>query len=288
PEPPVPPRRPSQPGQPEGIEPTSTTSSPARAEMGLYAFAIIPARPVDLAGVSGIDGEAPLSIVQHGELGLVVSRMRLDLMDDVSEDDLSETGALATLARRHDQVVRAVFEHGPVLPLRFGTVVTDDDGARRLLEEHDSTARRRLAHLDTHREWGVRLTRDPDAVDPADEDRDSRRAMTGTDYLTSRRDALQQSQRAEQRTAALGAEVEDALRAHAVDLVHRGGGPGSGLVADLAYLVPSAEQDEFLAATDRLRNDVSDRGVMLEVTGPWPPYSFATLESTGQGVAGSA
>ena len=264
-------------------------SAPAeRRGTGLYAFAIIPARPVDLAGATGIDGETKLRIVEHGELGLVVSPMRLDLMDDVSEDDLSETGALATLARRHDRVVRAVFEHGPVLPLRFGTVVSGDEGARQLLAERADIAWRRLAHLDTHREWGVRLTRDHDAADPADEDRRDRRAMTGSSYLASRREALQRAQRAEQQTAALGAEVEEALRAHAVDLVHRGGGPGSGLVADLAYLVPSAEQERFLAAADRLRSDISDRGAVLEVTGPWPPYSFATLESADPGVAGSA
>ena len=51
-------------------------------------------------------------------------------------DDLSETGRLAVLARGHDAVVRAAVDAGPVLPLRFGTVVADEDGARRLLRKH--------------------------------------------------------------------------------------------------------------------------------------------------------
>jgi hypothetical protein len=269
--------------------PTAPVTTPAGDEnTALYAFAIIPARPVDLAGVAGIDGAAPLRIIVHQELGLVVSEMRIDLMDDVSEDDLSETGALATLARRHDEVVRSVFEHGPVLPLRFGTVVADDDGARRLLEEHSSPARRRLAHLETHREWGVRLSRDASAVPAADDgDRDRRREMTGTSYLASRREALQASQRAEEQTAALTARVEAALGENSVDLVHRGGGPGSGLLADLAYLVPTAGEDAFLADAQRLSDEVAREGLVLEVTGPWPPYSFASLEQ-GPGVAGSA
>jgi len=257
----------------------------------LYAFAIIPARPVDLAGVSGIDGEARLHIVQHRDLGLVVSSMHLSLMDDVSEDDLSEHGALATLARRHDEVVRSVFEHGPVLPLRFGTVVADEDGARRLLEEQETSARRRLAHVGTHREWGVRLSRDDSAEEQQEQHASAatrRREMTGTSYLASRREALQQSQRAEEQTAAMTARAEDALGEHAVDVARRGGGPGSALLTDLAYLVPVTSEDSFLAAAERLSGEVAREGLLLEVTGPWPPYSFASLHDDRPGVAGSA
>jgi hypothetical protein len=261
-------------------------------DTGLYAFAIIPARPVDLAGVPGIDGVEPLRIVQHGELGLVVSRMRMDLMADVNEEDLSETSALAVLARRHDEVVRKVFDLGPVLPLRFGTVVADEDGAHRLLEHYAAAARRRLAHLDTHREWGVRLTREapgPDA-DTGEQERAERAQMSGTSYLAARREALQRGQRAEQETAALVQRVEEALSEYAVDVAHRGAGSGSGGLADLAYLVPEARQSAFLDAAERLRKEVADEQLLLDLTGPWPPYSFATLETgpTDRGVVGSA
>jgi Gas vesicle synthesis protein GvpL/GvpF len=270
----------------------SVSPTPTPDDTGLYAFAIMPARPVDLAGVPGIDGVEPLRIVQHGELGLVVSRMRMDLMADVNEADLSETSALAVLARRHDEVVRKVFDLGPVLPLRFGTVVADEDGAHRLLEHYAAAAGRRLAHLDTHREWGVRLTREepgPDA-DTSEQERAERAQMSGTSYLAARRDALQRGQRAEQETAALVQRVEDALSEYAVDVAHRGTGSGSGGLADLAYLVPEARQSAFLDAAERLRKEVADEQLLLDLTGPWPPYSFATLETgpTERGVVGSA
>jgi hypothetical protein len=275
-------------------EPGTGSSTGSSRGTGLYAFAIIPARPVDLAGVRGIDGRAPLHIIQHGELGLVVSEMPLDMMNDVSEEDLSETGPLATLARRHDDVVRSVFDHGPVLPLRFGTVVTDDAGARRLLEEQAPRARRRLAHLDTHREWGVRLNRE--LLEPPTDSgaAATRRDMTGTSYLASRRDALQRAQHQEQQTAALTTQVEDALREYAVDAVRRGGGPGTGVLTDVAYLVPVDAEEPFLDAARRISSEVAHEDLSLEVTGPWPPYSFASLEAdgpdrrNGEGVVGSA
>lgn len=280
----------ANPGERSGADPSVAPTS-THDDTGLYAFAIIPARPVDLAGVPGIDGVEPLWIVQHGELGLVVSRMRMDLMADVNEEDLSETSALAVLARRHDEVVRKVFDLGPVLPLRFGTVVADEDGAHRLLEHYAAAARRRLAHLDTHREWGVRLTREapgPEA-DTTEADRAERAQMSGTSYLAARREALQRGQRAEQETAALVQRVEDALSGHAVDRAQRGG-PGSGALAEFAYLVPEVRQSAFLDAVEGLRKEVADDHLLLDVTGPWPPYSFATLETapTDRGVVGSA
>ncbi|MGH3314539.1 MAG: GvpL/GvpF family gas vesicle protein [Nocardioidaceae bacterium] len=282
---------PANPSVDPSVGDPSVPPTPTRDDTGLYAFAIMPARPVDLAGVPGIDGVEPLRIVQHGELGLVVSRMRMDLMADVNEEDLSETSALAVLARRHDEVVRKVFDLGPVLPLRFGTVVADEDGAHRLLEYYAAAARRRLAHLDTHREWGVRLTREePGAdADTTEQDRAERAQMSGTSYLAARRDALQRGQRAEQETAALVQRVEDALSEYAVDLAQRGG-PGSGALAEFAYLVPEVRQSAFLDAVEGLRKEVADEHLLLDLTGPWPPYSFATLDTapTDRGVVGSA
>jgi hypothetical protein len=60
--------------------------------------------------------------VAAGDLALLVSPVSPDDLR-IDEDDLSENGRLATLARGHDAVVRAAAALGPVLPLRFGTVV---------------------------------------------------------------------------------------------------------------------------------------------------------------------
>jgi hypothetical protein len=43
-----------------------------------------------------------------------------------------------------------------------------------------------------------------------------------------------------------------------------------------AYLVPAEEGDAFAALVQRLGEEHPE--AHLEVGGPWPPYSFATLE----------
>jgi hypothetical protein len=46
-----------------------------------------------------------------------------------------------------------------------------------------------------------------------------------------------------------------------------------------AYLVDDDRTDEFADAV--AAQDGAHRGIRLELTGPWPPYSFSTMEADG-------
>ena len=62
------------------------------------------------------------------------------------------------------------------------------------------------------------------------------------------------------------------------ETVRRGGSPGSSLLLDLAVLVGPTRETAFLATTAELRQRLEPDGLEVEVSGPWPPYSFASLE----------
>jgi hypothetical protein len=183
------------------------------------------------------------------------------------------------LARGHDAVVRAAVPAGPVLPLRFGTVVADEDGARRLLREHAATARERLDRIGDAREWGVRLVRSLTEQEPATTG--PREELSGTEFLTRRRQALRERDDAAQAARVAAESLEAALAPHVTESLRRGGAPGSSLLLDVAYLVPPGSEAGFLAEAERLGADLRPSGLSLEVTGPWPPYSFATLTAGG-------
>ncbi|WP_010596283.1 GvpL/GvpF family gas vesicle protein, partial [Rhodococcus sp. P14] len=48
------------------------------------------------------------------------------------------------------------------------------------------------------------------------------------------------------------------------------------MVLNGTYLVDDDRADEFARAVEELRKEY--RGIRLELTGPWPPYSFAGVE----------
>jgi Gas vesicle synthesis protein GvpL/GvpF len=263
------PERDEAPDQSHDEEPQET------AEV-LYAYGITRAgsRPPE-------DVDVPVDLVHADDLGLLVSRARPEELR-VDADDLSEGGRLAVLARRHDAVVRSAVAAGPVLPLRFGTVVPDEDAARRLLRDHGDLARARLDRIGNAREWGVRLVRTLPA-EPATAGAATGEQVTGTEYLSRRREALHERDDAA-REAAHGAELlEQTLAPHVTASMRRGGSPGSSLLLDVAYLVPVDAEAGFLAAADQLRADLAGQRLTLDTTGPWPPYSFATLSEDSDG-----
>jgi hypothetical protein len=48
------------------------------------------------------------------------------------------------------------------------------------------------------------------------------------------------------------------------------------MILNGAYLLPDEAEETFRATVDELRT--RHTGVLLEVAGPWAPYSFAVLE----------
>jgi len=234
--------------------------------LGLCAYAITLDHELDL--LPGTD----VRLVAHRGLGLVVADVELtqfaELDTDPAIDGPGEDDPLVVLARRHDAVVRAVFERRPVLPLRFGTVLRDEAAATRLLGERHALAKCELDRVAGHREWGVRarLPHRPD-------DRAVRLdGLSGTEYLARRRKRLTAAEHGRQRGAEDAAALHAALTRHATDTAPRAH-RSPGLLLDTAYLVPAREEAAFHA---ELRRGVG--GVEVALTGPWPPYSFARLE----------
>jgi hypothetical protein len=265
--------------------PSSSCSEPALR--GLYAYAITRADLPLPDAVPALTGSGRVHVLREHDLGLLFSDEHLDDLQ-VDENDLSESGLLARLVRAHDAVVRAAFDVGPVLPLRFGTVVEDERGARQLLTTHAEAARKRLDHVHGCDEWGLRLTRflEEDraprhaVIASPQGDTENAQVRTGTEYLAHRRQALHEADEVSRKVQQAADRVQEEL-SYAVDFLQRGGSAGSSLLLDVAYLIPRASEPRFRADTDRLATELDQQGLRLEVTGPWPPYSFASLDPGG-------
>jgi len=146
------------------------------AQTGLYAYGITDAA-TDTRDIVGLDGRTPVETLPVGDTALVTSTIDLALLagleSEVTETgQLSETGRLAELASRHDRVMRLLLERGPVLPLRFGTVLPDRERARRLLRASADDLAGELDRVRGHREWGLRVTPAEHDDDIDDESRD--------------------------------------------------------------------------------------------------------------------
>ena len=235
---------------------------------GLYAYAFLPAG-TELPDVRGVGPDGPpVRQVSRDGLAALVSDVDTARLTGLFDEDVTEDSELARWARTHDSVIRAAFACAAVLPFRFGTVLRDSAAADRLLAERYDMALTMLAHLRDRVEWGVRVHDDSPA--PSDDARATDRT-SGTAYLASRRNRLRAVDEHRARARDVAADVRDELAAWAADVVDR----PRGALLDLAVLVDRSAVDEFHARAGQLATRVAEAGLVLDVTGPWPPYSFA-------------
>jgi len=279
---------------------TGEARPPETARTGLYAYGVAPA-DVDPAGIRSLHDDAgPVRKIVRDGLALVVSDIDVGLLEGV-EEDLTESGRLASLAQRHDGVLRDLMERSSVLPLRFGTVLRGPRHAAEILDDPDGDLAALLAAVRGTREWGLRVEHgdderesdgEPESGHPDRAEVDGldaaagraaagtdagepARGGTGTEYLTSRRASLREAEQRRVRTARLLDEVDHSLAAHARDTTSRGRRPGR--LFDRAYLVDTVQEEDFLDAARRVIDEVRAAGLAVDLTGPWPPYSFVDV-----------
>lgn len=251
-------------------------------ETGRYMYAVSrdldPAVLADLPGLGG----GSLELVDYQDLVAVVSSVDLDEYGEEGlKVNLENLEWLEEAARGHDVVVQAVAAAAPAAPLRLATICLDDDGVRRRLKEWHAALVQILDRIQGRAEWSVKIFTDDRRPAPASAGSEPP-ATGGAAYLL-RKKAETQARIAEETAAVEVVEQvhetltgyaeatrllppqDPRLTGHAGTMVHNG-----------AYLVESATEADFVACVERLATD--HPGVMIDLRGPWPPYSFAMLE----------
>jgi len=254
-------------------------------ETGRYLYAITRGvEASDLAG-PGLDGGA-LAAVEHRGLLAVVSEVDLESYGEEGlRRNLEDLGWLERVARGHDAVVQQVAALGPTAPLRLATICLDDDGVRARLDEWYDGLQAALDRVEGRHEWSVKAFAPVEQKTAAPADTPATgESGAGAAYLRRKRSETVQRHSAHEQSLAAGEHVHAALSARSVASRRlqpqdpRLTGHEGTMVLNGAYLVPESDADAFTTEIERLTAEQPD--LRLQVGGPWPPYSFATLETS--------
>lgn len=181
---------------------------------------------IELYAITGAPAPlAPgLSAIEHGGLAAICAPAR---DHEVSAEELW----------RREEVLESLMQECDLLPVRYGTVVHDDE-AGQLLEQRRDELLQALDRVRGAVELAVRVAGDEQA------------ANDGGSYIRVKTRLL---------------EMHEALSALARE--SRQVAPGRG-----AYLVPRDDVAAFVARVAALEEANEDLSLLC--TGPWPPYSF--------------
>lgn len=282
---------------------TATTTGTAA-----WLHGVVPAATVaTLAPTAGL-GDLPVRVVRASGLAAVVSAVPLPEYGEQSlRRNLEDLTWLEHVARVHHRVVDTLARGGPVVPARLATVHTDERRLAALLDERRADLTATLDRLAGHQEWGVKgylVPGGPTGFVPeaAERGRGGPRADesggggsgesggrgagsgesggggAGAAYLRRRRAQLLARESGQQLAARSAAAVHQDLTGYATETrLHqpqdrRLTGAAGPMLLNGAYLVPVERVATFKAAVAEFTR--SGPTLRLELTGPWPPYSF--------------
>ncbi|MET7863962.1 GvpL/GvpF family gas vesicle protein [Micromonospora taraxaci] len=240
-------------------------------ETGLFIYGLVPAdveATPDAAGVGDPPGE--VAVVRHGDLGALVSEVPLD----------AALGRPADL-RAYQDLLDGTAEVAPVLPVRFGTVVTGPDAVVDLLGAHHDRFAAALDELDGRVQYVVQgrfdertllrgvLDENPAAAGLAEQ-------IRGRPETTSREPRIRLgeliSQAVELRREAENRRLLDVVAEYVVSTQLR---PPSHEM-DAAHVALLVDADQEAALIDVLEEYAQHRrGLLrLRLLGPLAPYDF--------------
>lgn len=281
----------------DGDEDTNDTAVTAPApDTGCYVYCITRAdAALPPRSGRGVDPEFPIRSVVRDGLQAIVSSVTVDAFTNAAlgsgDRDL---GWIEQRVRAHNDVIKQALGGGPVMPLRFGTVLRDEADVREFLARHRAALTLALEELDGKTEWGLKIRARPGAVADAIEDEGPERAeqpqSSGRNYLLGKQRAARVDGAVRRTVRAWAQACYDRLASTAADAAllpppraavptsNGGGGNDERPVLNAAYLVADADRDAFHAAVDALAREYEPKGLVFQLTGPWPAYNFARLD----------
>jgi hypothetical protein len=254
------------------------------AAKAVYVYGIMPADVEIESGTTGV-GDPP------GEVRLVRSGDLAALVSDVATDrPLGRPEDLVT----HEDLLDASAADVPVLPLRFGAVITSDEAvAEELLGAHHDEFMAALEQLEGHAEYVLRGRYVQDAIlrEVISEDQDARQLLEQIKHVGKANEMATRELRMQigeiiNNAVAVKREADtqaagEALAGHAVASVARP--PSHELdAAHIALLVENSAAADMERAVERLASDWSGR-IDLRLLGPMAAYDFVGTANPATG-----
>lgn len=256
---------------------------------GIYLFCLMPAEPLPEIAGKGIDGEHPLIIEVIGNVAVVFSEIDPeDFSGPESRKKMEDLGWVAARALSHEEVVLSAMKHGPVLPVRFGTVFSSLAAAAEPLRQRRDVLEKYFRDTASKQEWTLK----------GYVDRPRARARMTAARLAAEKEQLaglspgkryfleQKIKGAVDKDMAIWLKemARDILRV--VREVSAGfsecrlqsqdvTGRDEEMFFHGALLVADESAKDLPGITNEWNTCQKNQGLQIELSGPWPPYHFA-------------
>ncbi len=254
----------------------------------LYCFTLPGklASAVDL-GVPGVDGFHNLELMFVGEIGALYSRVSLgEFSGPDAEISLQDPNWLVPRACRHEQAIESMMSSAPVFPVRFGAIFSSQQVLETLMRERQQEISHFLENTAGKEEWAVKgylnIPKANDWLTSTDPTLAHQLRMLpeapGARYLQNKRFQAELQKQVRQKCRSSLDQVHGEFQGLGVELLQlplrEPESDDREMVYHLAFLLSREGVVGFKSLVKKLNGEYGPFGIILECSGPWPPYHF--------------
>jgi hypothetical protein len=230
------------------------------------------------------DAAPPRAVPLTADISLVVADVPADMYRaETIEAHLTDIDWVGRCGTAHHGVADALAAKHTVVPLRPFTLFSTEARARATFAALTAEVGAALDRVSGKAEWVLRIGQPEPARVPARSPGSSgpttRTPTSGTSFLAQKAAAKRSAGELAARVRHDAAAVFAALARLAAESSERPAVPGTGLLLDAAFLVPSRQIASFKRVLETEAKGLLRDGCRVSLTGPWPPYSFVSLDS---------
>lgn len=230
------------------------------------------------------EASVPRLVTITPDISLVVSDVPSSTYNtEALEPRLGDLDWVSLAGAAHHKVVDSLVNARiTVLPFRLFTIFSNEAKAIETIAGKRRSLREAFKRVRGREEWVLRIGK-PDPARSAPTEAGAQARESGTNFLQAkaeaRREAVARAERVRTDAMAAVAALErlaDATRTRTVD-------PAGNVLTDAAFLVPEGRVEEMRSALTKAAAGLLRDGCPVSLTGPWPPYSFASVDAQDDG-----
>ncbi|GLV59269.1 protein gvpL [Dictyobacter sp. S3.2.2.5] len=263
---------------------------------GLYAYGFIKRMPRHL-DIVGIDHRSKVYPVKGNGLSVMVSEIDVGQFEEQVKNLYAamtqSPGVLqnqdGAILQAHEHVIDTIMQHTTIVPLKFGTILRDEQAAQQLLEEQGEHFKELLTRFRGKIECGLKVYADKRIVLQHIMQRDAERinaqeqpepSSKGTAYLLARKKEEQLKEHVNNELVRIGEHIFHTFGQTAFDmkqnslLPQKATGKKKEMILNAVYLVGQEQLSTFYEWSGGITEHYAPLELELEFSGPWPPYNF--------------
>ena len=227
------------------------------------------------------------------------------LVSSVSPDDFSEDSLKKHLTdmswvekniRLHEKIIEEIMKDQAVLPFKFGTIFESEANVEKLLKVNNIEFKAVLDHLAGKEEWGLKVYCNSgyfkDALCAGNEriaeiDKEITVAGKGKAYFLKKKKDEIIKDVINEKISEYTKDCFERLKVTAVDTKINNILPKEvtekqeDMVLNAAFLINKERLKGFVNVLAYLKTKYLNKGLILDCTGPWPPYNFCQKAHDG-------